>query len=352
VDDVSCSPLLAQRVSLGAKIARGWSRHKAVYRGMYRPPGGGKPVPVVVKEGGFRYPPPMQGERGVGFGATQSVAVQRATMGTMYFEMSQEVLISELLSSSHPGIPNQYGACMDVNSLLATSVQQMGGVHLTTKADLGAIASGSAAPTRAALRLARSAVSLFFFLVEERALRLEDLHWALYDMSGNVRSNFSELDSYGHDLSQFSVDSTDLETGLNLQLIDLDKILISHDDELRWCTLHSSGGGGGGGERARAHRRLTPPGADVAEQMMPFVALQLLDPLRATLPGLSVATRRMLDGDPLQRPPSFQCLIDWLAPADMETALAAAAGPWADLPCDPAVYNEGKRSRWQDPHFG
>ena len=140
-----------------------------------------------------------------------------------------------------------------------------------------------------------------------------------------MRTNFSELDSYGHDLSQFSVDSAQLDGGLNLQLIDLDKILVTHDDELRWY---------------------------VAEQMMPFVAAQLLSPLAGTLPGLSVAVKRMLDADPLLRPPSFKCLVDWLAAPDAAALLAAPAGPWPELPCDPAVYNAGMRSRWENPHFG
>jgi hypothetical protein len=88
----------------------------------------------------------------------------------MVFEMSQEVLISELLAG-HPGIPRQLGACMDSETLLATSVQAMGGVHISTKRDLVALARRSASPTRAALRLAQSAASLFEYLVETRYLR-------------------------------------------------------------------------------------------------------------------------------------------------------------------------------------
>ena len=322
-----CSDVVS-RVSIGCKLARGWSTHKAVYRGTYRPAGGGTPVRVVIKEGGIRYPPPFAGERGVGFAPTQDAATQHATLQTMYFEMSQEVLISELLAG-HPGIPRQLGACMEAESLLATSVQAMGGVHIGTKRDLVALARRSTSPTRAALRLAQSAASLFEYLVETRYLRLEDLHWQVFDLRGNVRTNFSDAPAgmYAEDdLSQFSVDSDDLETGLNLQLIDLDKLLVSHDTELRWY---------------------------VAEQIMPFVAAQLLSPLAELLPGLEVATKRMLSPDVLLRPPSFACLRQWLAKPDAEKRLASmAAHDWHDLPCDPKVYNEGVRSRWENPHFG
>ena len=170
-----CSDVVS-RVSIGCKLARGWSTHKAVYRGTYRPAGGGAPVRVVIKEGGIRYPPPFAGERGVGFAPSQDAATQHATLQTMYFEMSQEVLISELLAG-HPGIPRQLGACMEADSLLATSVQAMGGVHIGTKRDLVALARRSASPTRAALRLAQSAASLFEYLVETRYLRCVPALW-------------------------------------------------------------------------------------------------------------------------------------------------------------------------------
>ena len=192
-----------------------------------------------------------------------------------------------------------------------------------------ALARRSADPPLAALKLVRSTVSLFHFLTEQRYLRLEDLHWQVFDLRGNVRTNFSEVEGNAYaddDLSQFSVDSDDLDTGLHLQLIDLDKILVSHDVELRWY---------------------------VAEQSMPFVAAQLLSPLAPLLPGLRVAMQRMLDPNVLLRPPSFQCLIDWAADPDAATWMASRAqGDWKDLPCDPAVYNQDVRSRWENPHFG
>jgi hypothetical protein len=244
--------------------------------------------------------------------------------------MTQEIFISEMLAG-HPGVPHQLGACVDTASLLATSVQAMGGVHIGTKADLVALARRSASPTLAALKLVRSAVSLFEYLVETRYLRLEDLHWQVFDLKGNVRTNFSDINGGGgayaaDDLSQFSVDSDDLDTGFNLMLIDLDKLLISHDEELRWY---------------------------VAEQMMPYVASQLLSPLAELLPGLEVALRRMLHPDVLQRPPSFACLRQWAAPATAEAWMASRQpADWRDLPCDPKAYNEGVRSRWEDPHFG
>ncbi len=319
---------VVSRTTLGCKLARGWSTHKSVYRGMYRPAGGGAPVPVVVKEGGLRYPAPFKGERGVGFSPEQSAATQRATMQTMYFEMVQETLISELLAGN-AGIPAQLGACIDAQSLIATSVQAMGGVHIGTKADLVALAQRSSDPHLAALKLVRSTVALFEYVAEERYLRLEDLHWQVFDLRGNVRTNFSDVDGNGYaadDLSQFSVDSDDLDTGFNLMLIDLDKILISHDEELRWY---------------------------VAEQMMPFVAAQLLSPLADLLPGLAVATKRMLSPDVLLRPPSFACLRDWAADKDAATWMASRKpADWRQLPCDPRVYNEGVRSRWENPHFG
>jgi hypothetical protein len=321
---------VAARVTLGAKLARGWSTHKAVYRGVYRPKDGSAPVAVVVKEGGIRFPAPFAGERGVGFAPSQDAATQRASLQTMWFEMVQEIHITELLAG-HPGIPKQFGACVDAESLLATSVQAMGGVHIGTKADLVALARRSESPQRAALKLARSAVSLFEYLVETRYLRLEDLHWQVFDLKGNVRTNFSDINGGGgayaaDDLSQFSVDSEDLERGFNLMLIDLDKVLVSHDEELRWY---------------------------VVEQIMPYVAAQLLQPLSELLPGLQVAIARMLSPDPLLRPPSLACLREWAAAKDAETWLASRQpSDWRDLPCDPKVYNEGVRSRWEDPHFG
>ena len=322
-----CSDVLAH-TRIGSKLARGWSTHKSVYRGVYRPPGGGAPIAVVVKEGGLRWPAPFQGERGVGFSPEQSAEEQRTALQTMWFEMAQEVHISELLDGN-AGIPRQLGACMDANSLLATSVQALGGVHISTKADLVALARRSSDPTLAALKLVRSTVSLFYFLTEQRYMRLEDLHWQVFDLRGNVRTNFSEVEGNAYaddDISQFSVDSDDLDTGLNLMLIDLDKMLVSHDEELRWY---------------------------IAEQMMPYVAMQLLSPLAPLLPGLRVATQRMVDPNVLLRPPSFKCLIDWVAPNDAVTWMAShAQRDWKELPCDPAVYNDGVRSRWEDPHFG
>ena len=324
-----CSDVMS-RVTLGCKLARGWSTHKSVYRGRYRPIGGGAPLAVVVKEGGIRYPAPAKGERGVGFAAQQSAAEQRATLQTMWFEMTQEVQISELLSGN-AGIPRQLGACVDAESLVATSVQAMGGVHIGTKGDLVALAEGSANPTLAALKLVRSTLSLFHYVAEERYLRLEDLHWNVFDLRGNVITNHSgavEGIYASDDLSQFSVDSDSLETGFNLMLIDLDKILISHDEELRWY---------------------------VVEQMMPYVATQLLSPLATLLPGLSVAMKRMLAPDVMLRPPSFTCLIEWAGDNDKEAAVWMASrkeADWLDLPCDPKVYNEGKRSRWENPHYG
>jgi len=319
---------MAARVTLGAKLARGWSTHKSVYRGLYHS-ATEPPLPVVVKEGGLRWPPPAPGERGVGFSPAQSAEEQHATLQSMFLEMAQEIFLVEALGA-HPGIPHQLGACLDADSLLATSVQVMGGVPIQTKGDLLAVAARAADPPRAALRLARSAVALFLFLVEERHMRLEDLHWSLFDVRGNVRQNFSDAQAGGayaaDDLSQFSVDSEDPETGLNLMLIDLDKVFVAHDAELRWY---------------------------VAEQSMPFVAAQLLAPLLPLLPGLAVAISRMTNADVLLRPPSFTCLRDWLGHADAVNRLSSrdpALHP--PLPCDPAVYNQGVRSRWVDPHYG
>lgn len=87
------------------------------------------------------------------------------------------------------------------------------------------------------------------------------------------------------DLSQFAVDSEDPDTGLNLQLIDLDKILVTHDAQLRWY---------------------------VAELLMPFVATQLLRPLSPLLPGLRDAISVSACHRPSRVPPpspSFSMLV-------------------------------------------
>lgn len=75
------------RTLVGCKLARGWSTHKAVYRGTFHPvPTGSnprpEPVPVVIKEGGVRWPPPFEGERGVGFSPQQAVEAQVASAKT------------------------------------------------------------------------------------------------------------------------------------------------------------------------------------------------------------------------------------------------------------------------------
>jgi len=355
------------RVSLGAKIARGWSRHKAVYRGIYRPPGGGRPLPVVVKEGGLRYPPPQPGERGVGFSANQSAVMQQATLGTMFFEMSAEVLISELLMSSHPGIPRQYGACMDAGSMLATSVQAMGGVHLNSKSDLAALAAGSSSPPAAALRLARSSVSLFHFLVEERALRLEG---ARGGSGGGAGERGAEAA-----VTRLALAAVRLEGERAAQLLGAGLVrprpvpvqrgqhglgvgaeLAAHRPgqdtgvaRRRAALVHCRADDAVRGRPVRARQRLRRLSAPSRRRLR---SARLLDSLVATLPGLSVAIKRMLDPDPLQRPPSFKCIVDWLAAGDAASVLAKPAGPWPDLPCDPAIYNAGMRSRWENPHFG
>ena len=102
----------------------------------------------------------------------------------MFFEQAQEILITELLAP-FPGVPSQIGACVDASSGLATAVVARSAVPLRSTADLAALAARADDPARAALRLSRSAASLFRFLAEERFLRLEDLHWAAFDLKGN-----------------------------------------------------------------------------------------------------------------------------------------------------------------------
>lgn len=164
---------------VGCRIARGWSTHKAVWRGTFTDDLTLERVPVVVKEGGLRFPAPFRGERGVGFTGSESAAQQTATMQTMWYEMAQEAYMLEMLGG-HPGIPWQLGACVDEASLVATSVQVAARVPLGTKGDLSALCRRAKDPARAAMALARSIVSLFFYLTEERFLRLEDLHWQLF----------------------------------------------------------------------------------------------------------------------------------------------------------------------------
>lgn len=167
---------------MGCRIARGWSTHKAVWRGTYTDDLTLERTPVVVKEGGLRYPVPFKGERGVGFLGNESAAAQAATMQTMWYEMAQEVYMLEMLAG-HPGIPRQIGACVDEASLVATSVQAAARVPLGVKADLSALCRRAKDPAKAAMTLAKSIVSLFHYLSEERYLRLEDLHWQLFGAS-------------------------------------------------------------------------------------------------------------------------------------------------------------------------
>lgn len=136
-------------------------------------------IPVVVKEGALRFPVPFKGERGVGFDGNETGAAQRATMQTMWYEMAQEVYMLEMLAG-HPGIPRQIAACVDSSGLVATSVQTMARVPLGTKKDLAAICERAKDPAKTAFTLAKSIVSLFKFLTEDRFLRLEDLHWQLF----------------------------------------------------------------------------------------------------------------------------------------------------------------------------
>lgn len=132
-----------------------------------------------MKEGGLRFPVPFKGERGVGLFGNETAREQAATMQVMWYEMAQEVFMLEMLAG-HPGVPRQLGACVDEGSLVATSVQTAARVPLGTKADLAALCRRAKDPAKAAMTLAKSIVSLFFFLSEERFLRLEDLHWQLF----------------------------------------------------------------------------------------------------------------------------------------------------------------------------
>ena len=220
---------------MSCRLARGWSTHKAVWAGEFTPPDGSSPpLAVVVKEGGLRYPWPRRGERGTGFDPSMGSAEMRVTMQTMFFEMAQEVLALELLAG-HPGIPAQIGACVDAGSYVATSVQARAALPLARRSDLAAVCRGhEGGATLAALRLVRSILSLFYYLTEERYLRIEDLHWHLFDGAGNVRQNATDvaLNSYAaDDVSQFAIDSAE---ALNFQLIDLDKLIVNHDEQLAW----------------------------------------------------------------------------------------------------------------------
>lgn len=59
----------------------------------------------------------------------------------------------------------------------------------------------------------------------------------------------------------------------------------------------------------------------------------------------------------LRRPPSFGCLTDWLGLPGAELWMASPPGMnvnWIGIEavCDPKVFNEGVRSRWDNPHYG
>lgn len=81
---INCGDML-ENVLVGCKLSRGYSTHKSVYQGVYLP----EEMPVVVKEGGVRYPAPRHGERGVGFRYNEDLSYQQASLSAMWFEMMQ-----------------------------------------------------------------------------------------------------------------------------------------------------------------------------------------------------------------------------------------------------------------------
>lgn len=235
-----------------------------MYRATFYPPGGGPPVAAVVKEGGLRWPPPAPGERGVGFAPAAPPSRQRLAAEAMFLEQAQEALLTELLGSDSddgdgdddgddgggatqprrpPPVPRQLGACLSASYLLATSVTARAR-PLRGGADWAGLAAGAAPATAAgraaaALGLARAAASLFRTLAEVRHLRLDDLHWDAYGADGRVRTNFSGFGGNAYpqdDLSQFGVSPAPCAAPLGcwaLQLLDADKVAVSHDAEAR-----------------------------------------------------------------------------------------------------------------------
>jgi hypothetical protein len=55
-----------------------------VWRGTWTDEATGATMPVVIKEGGLRFPPPFKGERGVGFLPNDTETEQRYSMDTMW----------------------------------------------------------------------------------------------------------------------------------------------------------------------------------------------------------------------------------------------------------------------------
>jgi len=188
-----------------------------------------------------------------------------------------EVLLLELLAG-HPGIPRHFGSCIDRDTLLATSVQEMAQVPLRRSSDLSRLAESQADPVEAAKTLAVSSLSLFQYVVEERGLRLEDLHWGeMFDVNASGAKGAYEDD----DISQFAVDS---EEELNLVLIDLDKMTVNHDLEVFWY---------------------------VQEHMGKYVAERILPALIPLLPRLEKIVQLMTFEKVEFRPRSFKCLKEW-----------------------------------------
>lgn len=159
---LNCQYML-DTVRVGCLLSRGSHTHKAVHRGVLkstRLTPSSRDETVVIKQGGLRFPPPFRGERAVGFQRNESAEEQAAALSAMFFEQVQEILALEHLKP-HPGIPHQFGACIDTRSKVATSIQSAAQIELSTKKDLKTICSRHSSPAGCAFAIANSTASLF-----------------------------------------------------------------------------------------------------------------------------------------------------------------------------------------------
>lgn len=198
-------------------------------------------------------------------------------------------------------IPKQYGACVDVQSKVATSIQSAANIKLSNKQELADICRRHRDPGFCAVRLANSSAELFRHTHEERMVRIEDLHWGeQFAQPGTVDAKYGR-----DDISQFAIDD---DESLNLQPIDLDKVSIDHDKYPHWY---------------------------LQQYLMPFVAERIYEPLIEVLPALEHAFK-VMKAEPMElRPMSFECLTSYFSLSDIPARLGRANASTApSLPCE------------------
>lgn len=164
---IKCKEML-ESVYVGCLLSRGIKTHKAVHAGVYVPydvncSKDSQYEYVVVKQGGIRFPLPHRGDRAVGLKTNESIEEQRTVLKAMFYEQIQEIFALEYLAP-HPGIPQQFGACIDTRSMVATSVQKAAQIRLSTKEDLKAVCRRKLSPSACAFSIVNSTASLFRYL--------------------------------------------------------------------------------------------------------------------------------------------------------------------------------------------